>query len=173
MGFKEIGDKINEATDTGNSWINDPKNKSSVGALTVVLIIVFLGIICRSSSKNTTVTPSNRPQQTAQAKSTAWESLDKLQAAQIWAKIKDSTLIEGMTYKRIGEYSITYNFKFKFNEMTVNIPTEEYRTLIRTWCIAIAKAYNNGQYIYLNAIMHDTTIANAEYSPLSGKVKVQ
>ncbi len=172
MGLKDMGDKINEATDTANRWIDDPKNRSSVGVLSAILFIIFLIIISR---KPTSPPPgeTTTPVKQTQTQEIDWENYDKIRANELWGKIKTFTIIEGLSYHRTSEYGITYYFKFKLNDETASTSTEDFQTVIRTWCIAIAKAYNESQYITLKATLNNVTIASAEYSPISGSVKVQ
>jgi len=173
MSLKDLGDKINEATDTGNSWIDDPKNKGAVGVLTVVAAIILLIIITHPSPPPPD-TNTTQAKPVKQAETTIdWEKYDKIRANELWGKIKTFTIIEGLSYHRTSEYGITYYFKFKLNDETASTSTEDFQTVIRTWCIAIAKAYNESQYITLKATLNNVTIASAEYSPISGSVKVQ
>lgn len=168
----KINDKINDVTDTANRWIDDPKNKSAVGVLTVIAAIVLLIIIVRPAPQPQGQDTSP-PLATTQKQEINWDSYDKMRANEIWNIIKTSTIIDGLSYDRTNDFGVTFNFKFKFNEMTVDIPTADFEKFVRTWCISIAKNYNNSQYIYVNAVMNDAIISSAEYSPISGNVTVK
>lgn len=172
MGFKEIGDKINEATDTGNSWINDPKNKSAVGALTLVAIIIFMGILCRPFTK-TSSKPAN--QTSAKTSEVDWEKVDRKNLELIIEHLSKTPevgdVLQNIGVRRSYSSSVTYNFNFKSEAS--ELPTSAFETVIRTWCITIAKIYKNEQWVTVNAMLLDTTIARAEFSPLTQQVKLK